>query len=306
MERREELVKKVLITGAGGFIGKKIVQVALTKSEWEIHVTVSGNHKHSFPDEVKIHKVDLSNPEDCETLIKETLPDIIVHLAWGLDTASYEGSETNLIWIENSLRLLRLFFNHGGKRFVFCGSGSEYGQPGGRFTEEPIAITRTVYGASKISFEQIAKVFCGINQLEFVSARCFSVYGDHDTRRYRGIVAAIEAFHRGDQFICKAPNNVWDFIHVEDVANAMVQITDSSYCGIVNVGSGKPHLMRDVFVSIAEKMSCKELLFFEDSQKDITILVADTTVLNDIIGYKCSVDFSDGLDRTIAWWKSQI
>ena len=64
-------------------------------------------------------------------------------------------------------------------------------------------------------------------------------------------------------------------------------------------------MLENVFTEIAEKMRCPELLSFEAHNSGVSMLVADTTILNETIGYTCRTDISDGLDRTIAWWKAQ-
>lgn len=296
-------MEKVLITGAGGFIGRHTVEVATEKSDWEIHVVVSGAHTYNFSGKVCMHTADLSNEQDCEQLMRNVSPDIIIHLAWEMGIKGYQREVTNLIWVENSLRLLRLFFEFGGRRFIFAGTGAEYYQSGGRCLEEPVQDKRTLYGESKRAFEQLAGNYCRDSQLEFVSARIFSVYGEKDYRKNDSAIAsAIQSFNKGEIFTCKTPNNVWDFIHVADVAGALIQIADSNYCGIVNVASGKPRLVKNVFEEIAKKMECQSLLQFEENEKDITVLVSNPTILNEVIGYKCKVGLSEGLERTIAWW----
>lgn len=300
-----EQKKNVLITGAGGFIGRPTVQSALKNSSWNVQVVVSGRKAYQFPDGVQVFQADLSSPQDCERLIREAKPDILIHLAWDLGVRGYENDISNLMWVENSLRLFRNFFQNGGRRFVFCGSGSEYARLGGCRTETEVPVERSMYGASKLAFDRLCCKFAGEQHWEFASARCFTVYGEGDVRRHPAIPGAITAFMAGEHFEGKFPNNVWDFIHVEDVAHALTALAASSVCGPVNIATGKPSLMRNVFETIADKMGCPELLSFQEDQKNATILVADTSVLNQQVGYTCQVDLNEGLDRTIAWWKQQ-
>lgn len=253
------------------------------------------------PPDTYVHTANLFNPHQCERLMEEVKPDILVHLAWGLDNPDFRNSDTNFFWVENSLRLLHLFSAYGGQRFIFGSTGEVYGKSVGRFSENNTPIKQTKYGLGKATFEQIGSAFSQHIHLEFAAARFFSVYGENDKKIYRAIPGAIRAFANSQKFVCRTPNNVWDFVHVDDAANALVKIMASNYCGIVNVGTGKPHLMRNVFQEIAEKMGSQNLLSFDESGNDPTILVADPTILNNIIGYRCEVDFSEGINRTIAW-----
>jgi len=138
-------MKRVMITGASGLIGKGVLTAVLDRSDWEIHVVASGRHAHHFSNKVHAHKADLSDIRACEQLMKNVSPDIMIHLAWSLDEHDYANSDSNLIWVENSLCLLRLFFGEGGQRFIFAGSASEYGELGGRCLETRTDICRSVY-----------------------------------------------------------------------------------------------------------------------------------------------------------------
>lgn len=298
-------MREVLITGASGFIGRKTVELARQRDDWRIHAAVNQSNC-VFPDGVIVHKVDLTDERDCKRLLSDSSPDIIIHLAWSLSEKDYSASVSNLIWLESSLFLLRHFFGEGGKRFVFAGSASIYGEPGGRHTENYMPISRTVYGESKAAFEQICDNYCKKHGLEFVTARCFPVYGEGDNRSFKAIPAAIRAFIEHKQFVCKGPGNVWDYTHVDDAAGALVEISASDYCGIVNVGTGIARTMREVFCEIADKMGCRQLLSLEENEQSVTIQVADTRILNEKIGYQCKVNFSEGLNRTIEWWKHKI
>lgn len=294
-------MEKILITGAGGFIGQLTINAALKRDDWEIHAVISGICPYSFSDGVQVHVADLSRAEESERLVREVKPDILIHLAWSVGDNRTECSVQNLIWVEESLRLLQMFFDFGGRHFVFAGSRTEYGEPR-RQPEKWVAPSiRCIYGEGKYAFEQVCENFCTQKGYSFVPARIFTVYGEKEQRCFPLIPAAIDAFNRGQSFLCREPDTVWDVIHVDDVANALVQIATSDYCGVVNVGTGKPHLFRNVCTEIADKMNRPELLSFVENGS-ASILVADPTVLQRKIGYQCKVNFSEGLDRTIAWW----
>lgn len=300
-------MEKILLTGASGFIGRRTVVAAAQKPDWKIYALSSGrksqsNRLNACDGPVCAVQANLYQPEQIDALIEKIKPDIVIHLAWEVGESGFASSPANLQWLESSLRLLRDFAAAGGRRFIFGGTCDEYRCWDGHFSEHRVSQKRTVYAESKAAFGAVGEAFCRKHGIDFAAAKIFSVYGEND-RPFRAIPSAIRSFLAGERFICQSPDSAWDYIHVDDVAGAFIQIADSNYCGAVNVGTGRPHLMRDVFTKIAEKMDCKSLLSFEEDKHASALLVADTAVLRERIGYRCKVSMNDGLDRTIAWWR---
>lgn len=301
-------MEKVLLTGASGFIGRRAVAAAAKRPDWNVYALSSGRKKQSGEiyaagDNVYAVEANLYQPAQIDALLEEIRPDIIIHLAWEVGKSGFANSSTNLQWLESSLRLLRNFAAAGGRRFIFGGTCDEYRCWDGHFSEYRMPQKRTVYAESKAAFGAIGGEFCKHSGIDFVSAKIFSVYGEND-RPFRAIPSAIRSFLAGERFVCQAPDSAWDYVHVDDVANALIQIAGSDYCGAVNVGTGRPHLMRDVFTRIAEKMDCRSLLSLEEGNHVSTFLVADTAILREKIGYQCMVSIDAGLERTISWWKT--
>lgn len=301
-------MEKVLLTGASGFIGRRVAAAAVRRPDWKVYALSSGRKKQSGEvyapgDSACAVQADLCQPAQIDALLAEINPGIIIHLAWEVEATGFANSSTNLQWMESSLRLLRDFAAAGGRRFIFGGTCDEYRCWNGHFSEYRISQKRTVYAESKAAFGAVGEKFCKHSGVDFVSAKIFSVYGEND-RPFRAIPSAIRSFLARERFVCRTPDSAWDYIHVDDVANALVQIAASNYRGAVNVGTGRPHLMGDIFTRIAEKMDCRGLLSLEEGSHASTFLVADTAILREKIGYQCTVSIDEGLERTISWWRA--
>lgn len=187
-----------------------------------------------------------------------------------------------------------------GRRLIYAGSSSEYeliDSAGGR--------SWSLYGTSKLMFETIAREYCRENDISFASARIFTVYGPGDVKPDAAIPSAIRTMSRGKPFQCNAPNNVWDYIYIDDVAEALMQLICSEVEGVVDIGIGRPISMRQAFQTVAKAVGHPELLMCNEDNTAGVCLVADTDRMRQELKYAGRISFEDGIARTVAWWKER-
>ena len=172
--------KTVLVTGASGLIGCAVVKRLCACKAYKIVAVTSGRKADSFPEGVEAERADLLNETERAELMERVRPDMMIHLAWGLDDSSFLASEKNIRWLEASLHLITLFCQNGGKRCLFAGTSSEYGIGFEGNREETRDREFSMYGMCKSSVETIAAYYCRQNGVQFAAARYFSVYGPGD------------------------------------------------------------------------------------------------------------------------------
>ena len=294
-----------MITGASGLLGRAVVQYLCDRREYEIVAVISGRKKVTFPQGVIVEKVNLLDAESEDTLMKKRQPDFMIHLAWSLEDESFLASDRNIRWLEASLRLLNLFCKYNGQRFLFAGSSSEYGTGFYGNSEEIKNIPYTLYGICKLSFEKIEEQFCQFNGMGYATARYFSIYGPGDDRPGRAIPTAIQTFLEEKPFFCSSPWNVWDYIYVEDAAEATIALLDSDYCGSINVASGQPISMKEVFSTIATTLERPELFQYNEEKRESKILTADCDKSISVLGNYQRTAFVEGIKKTIQWWRNK-
>ena len=112
--------KKLLVTGASGFIGRQALSL-LDLQEWEVHA-VARNGPQAKMQGILWHSTDLLIPNAPEEIVKSIGPSHLLHLAWNATPGKYWTAPDNIDWLRASLALYQAVVAMGGKRAVFFGS----------------------------------------------------------------------------------------------------------------------------------------------------------------------------------------
>src|SRR5262245_28337598 len=126
-------MKRVLLTGATGFIGRHCLP-ALLAGGYEVH-TVSSRAAVGHPQGVYAHQADLLDSVQVAALFSSIRPSHLLHFAWYAQPGAYWTSLENVRWVQSSLDLLWSFVAYGGQRVVMAGSCAEYDWRYGYCTE---------------------------------------------------------------------------------------------------------------------------------------------------------------------------
>lgn len=292
-------MKRALVTGATGFIGKYVLAAlgeASERARFEVHALSRRAPEETSPGNVVWHRADLLSPAS-DQVVKEVGATHLVHLAWVTERDTYWTSEENLAWVVASTRLLRSFRDGGGERFVGVGTCSEYAPSPGPSAEMTTPLVPwSLYGASKAALALLGPALLGPS-LSATWARLFYLYGpgEPEGRLVPRLLAAAAA---GGTMSAHA-DHVRDYLHVSDVARALVTLLEADISGPVNVGSGHG-------VTIAElaRAACDatgghvELLGPEPAPTRFSaapgFVVADTSRLTSL-GWKPITRLADGL-----------
>lgn len=299
-------LKRVLLTGAGGFIGRHCLP-ALRDAGFEIHALSRAGHKIGH--DVQWHAVNLLDDGAAERLLTEVRPTHLLHLAWYAEPGRYWTALENFQWVRASLTLLQAFTAQGGQRVVMAGTCAEYDWRHGWCSEEvtPLA-PATVYGTCKHSLQAMLAAYSRQYGLSSAWGRIFFLYGPHE-HPSRLVSSVIRSLLRGEPALCSSGEQVRDFLHVSDVASAFVTLLDSEVQGPVNIASGEAVAIRDVVEKISAKLGHPELLRLgarPAPAQEPPLLLADIRRLNGELGWQPTISLDSGLDETIAWWRGHL
>lgn len=283
-------MKRALITGASGFIGRHTVPL-LEAAGYEVHTA-------SFP------QVDLLDAVARRDLVARVRPTHLLHLAWHVPPGKYWTSLENVRWLQASLDLLAEFAEQGGARVVTAGTCAEYSwSPGGVCREkETLLEPASLYGASKDALRRMQESLA--RQFGFSSCwgRVFFPYGPGEPAG-RLVPSVVDSLLRGEPARCSHGRQVRDFLHVADVARAFVVLLDSDHAGAANIGTGVGVSIAEVATTIGDLLGRRDLIRLGELPArtgEPDELVADTSVLRSL-GFAPQFDLRSGLADTVAW-----
>lgn len=288
---------RILLTGATGFIGAHVTRALIARGI-EVHgITLPGAPRHRLTEvasQMELREGDLTDAAWVRDAIRLIAPDAAIHLAWYAEPRSYlRAVPQNLASLRGGMNLLEALADGGTcHRVVLAGTCLE-----NLTTPEP-----TIYAAAKAAQHRLA---LGLTERSMTAAcaHIHYLYGPGEDER-RVIPTVIRSLLRGEQIDVTDGMQWRDYLHVADVAEALCRVAESSLTGGVDICTGAPVRLRDVFDEIARATGRAELLrigALKDSGSTGWPATGDPTALL-TTGWQPSYNVHQGIQDTTAWW----
>lgn len=292
---------KVLLTGAGGFIGSRVAPLLLSHGH-EVHVLlrpaaaarVSEDAEGSFT----VWAADLADPGAVRAAVYGAQPDAALHLAWYTEPGHYlHDLPRNIESLAAGTALLGQLADVGCSRIVLGGTCLESAIAGGG--------QLSFYAMAKRSLHDVAASL-SMGHTAIACCHVFSVYGPGEHER-RAVPSVVRSLLQGEPITVTPGSELRDYVHVDDVAEALCVVVGSDIVGTVDVCSGRPRPLGEVFEEIGIATGRGDLIRWGERSaapgEDFEVS-GDPRVLTELGWAPRSL--RDGIAETVAWWRQHL
>jgi dTDP-glucose 4,6-dehydratase len=312
---------KLLVTGGAGFIGSNFVRMALTDKFPDFNVeqltvldllTYAGDEENLKPvasdKRFKFVKGDIRDLELAKKLMHEA--DQVVHFAAEshVDRSIEGGSEFVSTNVMGTQVLLDAARSTNIKRFVHVSTDEVYGSISeGSWPEDHPLLPNSPYSASKAGSDLLVRAYNRTHKLDTVITRCSNNYGQYQFPEkvmplfITNIIEAKKVPLYGNGL------NVRDWLHVDDHCRGIALALTKGRAGeVYNIGGGTELTNLELTHKILKAMGVGEEFIqpVEDRKGHDLRYSVDISKINKELGYSPQVNFEEGLEQTINWYKN--
>lgn len=320
--------KKILVTGAAGFIGFHLVKrlcaagysvlgIDNLNSYYDVSLKEARLKILEPLENFEFEKIDLADRYEMEKIFAAFKPDVVVNL--GAQAGVRYSIENPHAYVDSNLQgfvnVLEGCRHNNVKHLIYASSSSVYGAN----EKVPFAETDNVdhpislYAATKKANELMAHTYAHLYRLPCTGLRFFTVYGPYGrpdmayfsfTKKiFEG--QSIDVFNQGDM--------MRDFTYIDDIIESLVRLVDrvpandpksNAPYRLYNIGNNSPEKLMDFISILEEEIGIEAKKNFLPMQAgDVYATYADTDALATEIGFKPYTPLAEGLKKFVSWYR---
>ncbi len=307
-------VKKILLTGATGFIGSHLLETLLD-GRYNLVVLKKKNSSmwrvERLKPRIKFYNVDES---DLESAFESNNIDCIIHLAT-FYKKFHENEDDVREMIESNIlfpsTLLELATKFDVKYFINTGTFFEYKLGDEKkVTENSPLEPYNLYAATKVSFENILKYYSQNHSIKGITLKLFAPYGERDNEKL--VVYLVKGLLDGTKIELTRGEQRWNFTYVTDIVSAYLKALDyiqnmESDYETFNIGSGEVHSIKEL-VGVLEKISEQSLSVDWGAKpyptNEIMFVNCDNSKAEKLLKWKSQTSLEEGLKNVYSYYQN--
>ncbi len=303
---------KVFITGGAGFLGTHTSRLLLEQGH---QVTIYDSLVTSSQDSVDPRANFIQGDICDQELLEKSLVghDAVIHMASLIQvnesvSKPIEYSENNIL---GSIHLVEAMRKVGLTKIIFSSSATVYGFPKTvPVTEESPVLAANPYGMTKVAIENLLHCYHYIHKFDVCLLRYFNPYGpdkhyDSKSNLMPNLIKKalkkekVPVYWKGEQ--------IRDYIYVEDLAQAHIDVLELAGWNIFNVGTGKGVTVVEIINSLSEILGYPlEMEDLGERAGDVHSLYASSELLQSKTKWRPRYDLQNGLKKTVQWFQENI
>ncbi|HBV82474.1 MAG TPA: hypothetical protein DEB74_06700 [Lachnospiraceae bacterium] len=309
--REQYLMKKALVTGADGFIGKHLVNTLLKNSIEVCAIVYPGNniYKDCTNDLLQVKCLDLNQVLNHVQEFPTDI-DVMYHFAWiGVRPELRNDLDMQIINVNMTLDCMKLAMTIGIKKVVFPGSTNEYLYYGKPLNKDAVPSPNNAYGATKIALRYLCSDYAIRNNIDFVYTIIAGIYAA-DRRDSNVIFYTIDKLLKREKPSLTKLEQLWDYVYIDDVVLALIAVGKRGKGNAVYaIGHGDNWELSNYIRIIHQKIDPSLPLGIGEvpySSDKLPCSCIDLTDIERDTGFKPQVDFEEGITRVINKIQAEI
>lgn len=298
-------MKKVMITGADGFIGRNLVRKLLNEDIEIYAIVYPGNNifKNYTSEKLHVRCMDLNQVMNHIREFPVDEIDTLYLLAWaGVRPELRNDLDVQMLNVTMTLDCMKFAIALGIKKIVFPGSTNEYLFYGKPINKDAIPSPNNAYGAAKIALRYLCSDFARRNNVEFIYAIIVGIYAA-DRRDNNVIYYTIDKLLNKEKPSLTKLEQLWDYVYIDDVLDALFLIGEKGQDGAVYGIGHEDNWPLSNYISIIHKKIDPSLpLGIGEVPYSSDIIPSSCIDLTDIrrdTGFEPKVDFEQGITKVI-------
>jgi UDP-glucose 4-epimerase len=311
-------MEKFLVTGGAGFIGSNICKRLVSQGCFvRVVDNLSTGKKSNLADvidKIEFIQADMGDSEVAQSAVNDI--DVVLHQGAlpSVPVSVDNPAATHQHCVNATFTLLLAARDAGIKRFVYAASSSAYGDaPTSPKVETMPASPLSPYAVAKLTGEYYCSVFYNIYGLQTVSLRYFNVFGPQQDPASQ-YAAAIPAFVMA--ILKDEPPTIYgdgeqsrDFTYIDNVvdANLLAARASQTKGEVINIACGQAVTVNEI-IDIINNLLGKSVkpTYTPPRPGDVKHSLADITAAQNLINFKPSVPFHEGLQKAIDWYRDNL